>query len=374
MAHVRRLQARRWQARYRDPAGRERARNFSRKADAEKWLTTVEAAKLRGEWVDPVLARMSVGVWALEVEASRPNRRPTTMARDEASLRNHILPAFGDVELRGVQPLDVQQWVAHLEGKGLAPATIHKAYQILARVFEAAVVDGRLTRSPCRGVKLPKVEASEMRFLSPDEVATLADVIDPRYRAMVLTAAYGGLRFGELAALRADRFNELRRTLVVEETLVEVNGRFTFGPPKSKASRRTVMLPAGLVEVIGDHIAVHADPSGLMFSAPAGGPIRRTHFRQRVWQPAVRASAGEPCRFHDLRHSHAALLIAQGTHPKVIQERLGHASIKTTLDVYGHLYEGLDEAAADALDEAFRRAAADSVRILDGLQVAALRP
>jgi len=106
MAHVRRLPARRWQARYRDPAGRERARNFSRKADAEKWLTTVEAAKLRGEWVDPVLARMSVGVWALEVEASRPNRRPTTMARDEASLRNHILPAFGDVELRGVQPLD----------------------------------------------------------------------------------------------------------------------------------------------------------------------------------------------------------------------------------------------------------------------------
>ena len=123
-------------------------------------------AELRGEWVDPVLARMSVGVWALEVEASRPNRRPTTMAHDEASLRNHILPAFGDVELRGVQPLDVQQWVAHLEGKGLAPATIHKAYQILARVFEAAVVDGRLTRSPCRGVKLPKVEASEMRFLS----------------------------------------------------------------------------------------------------------------------------------------------------------------------------------------------------------------
>ncbi len=121
MAHVRRLSARRWQARYRDPAGRERARNFSRKTDAEKWLTTVEAAKLRGEWVDPLLARMSVGEWALEVEASRPNRLLTTMARDEASLRNHILPVFGDVELRGVQPLDVQQWVAHLEGKGLAP-------------------------------------------------------------------------------------------------------------------------------------------------------------------------------------------------------------------------------------------------------------
>jgi integrase len=129
-------------------------------------------------------------------------------------------------------------------------------------------------------------------------------------------------------------------------------------------------LPFGFVSfglAFGD---LPGDPSGDI----TAGWGRTQRVRQRVWQSAVRASAGEPCRFHDLRHSHAVMLIAKGTHPKVIQERLGHASIKTTLDVYGHLYEGLDEAAADALDEAFRRAAADSVRILDGLQVAVLRP
>jgi integrase len=87
-----------------------------------------------------------------------------------------------------------------------------------------------------------------------------------------------------------------------------------------------------------------------------GGPLRRTLFRRRTWLPAVSDSVGEPCRFHDLRHTHAALLIAEDVHPKVLQERLGHASIKTTLDVYGHLFEGLDEAAADALDEAIGRA------------------
>ena len=93
--------------------------------------------------------------------------------------------------------------------------------------------------------------------------------------------------------------------------------------------------------------------SDLVFSAPTGGPIRRNNFRRRIWLPAVEKSAGRYCTFHDLRHSHAALLIAQGEHPKVIPERLGHASIKTTLDTYGHLFDGLDEAAADRLEATY---------------------
>ena len=96
-----------------------------------------------------------------------------------------------------------------------------------------------------------------------------------------------------------------------------------------------------------------------MFTAPLGGPLRRRSFRQRFWLPAVAASVGDPCRFHDLRHTHAALLIAVNTHPKLVQSRLGHSSIKTTLDVYGHLYEPLDEVAADRLEELVVAALAD---------------
>lgn len=87
-----------------------------------------------------------------------------------------------------------------------------------------------------------------------------------------------------------------------------------------------------------------------MFQAPMGGPVRRSNLRRHVWLPAVQASVDEPMRFHDLRHTHVAMLIAQGEHPKTIQARLGHTSISTTLDTYGHLFEGLDEAAADRLD------------------------
>ena len=109
-------------------------------------------------------------------------------------------------------------------------------------------------------------------------------------------------------------------------------------------------IPAWLVDVLAEHIATHPGDDDLIFTAPARGPIRRTSFRTRFWKPAVRSSVGDPCRFHDLRHTHVALLIEQGAHPSVIASRLGHTSVRTVLDVYGHLFEGLDRDIADSLE------------------------
>jgi integrase len=148
----------------------------------------------------------------------------------------------------------------------------------------------------------------------------------------------------------------------VEETLNDVRGRIVVGPPKSKAARRTVTLPTFLAVVLEEHLDQYPPgTSGLVFTAPEGGPLRRNLFRRRAWLAAVQRSVGEPCRFHDLRHSHAALLIDQGIHPKVIQGRLGHESIRTTLDTYGHRFPGLDEAAAGALDSAYGAAASTAL-------------
>ena len=121
-----------------------------------------------------------------------------------------------------------------------------------------------------------------------------------------------------------------------------------LGTPKTLASRRQVALPRFVATALSHHLA-QSPPGGdgFVFQAPMGGPARRTNFRRRTWVPAVRSSVGEPMRFHDLRRTHVALLIEQGEHPKTIQARLGQASIATTLDVYGHLFDGLDEAAAD---------------------------
>ena len=192
----------------------------------------------------------------------------------------------------------------------------------------------------------------EMRFLTRGEVETLASAAG-QYRALVLTAAYTGARFGELAALRIDRLDLLRRRLTVAYSLSDVRGQWSLKAPKTAASRRQIALPRSLCDVLSGLLAVvPAGDDGFVFQAPQGGPLRRSNFRRRVWLPSVHRSVGEPMRFHDLRHTHVALLIAQGEHPKTIQVRLGHTSISTTLDTYGHLFEGLDEAAADRLDAA----------------------
>lgn len=249
------------------------------------------------------------------------------------------------------------QHLDEIEGK--APATTRKAFQLAGAVLDRAVTLRKLPANPARvgeAVNLPAMDSTEMRFLDPGEVDELARAIPERFRTLVLTAAYTGLRWGELTGLRAKRLALPERRLTVAESLAEVRGHHTFKTPKTAASRRSVALPAALVDVLADHLRRWpAVGGGLVFTDPAGGPIRRSNFRRRVWLPAVGETVGEPCRFHDLRHTHAAWLIGQGEHPKTIQSRLGHASISTTLDRYGHLMPGMDEAAADRLDNAFLR-------------------
>jgi integrase len=214
----------------------------------------------------------------------------------------------------------------------------------------AAVNADMLARSPCRAIRLPKIERQEMRFLTPAEVARLADAIGPRYRALVLLAAYGGLRIGELAGLRRGRVNLERGTVDVAEIVVEVKGKLFIGPPKTRASWRTIGLPQAVVE----ELAIHMGPLGAadahVFTSDKGGILRTSNFRAKVWLPAVRAAGLAPLRPHDLRHTAVALWIAAGANPKEISVRAGHTSVSFTLDRYGHLFEGHDLELRDRLD------------------------
>lgn len=339
-----------WRVGYRGPNRQQRYKTFARKADADLFAATVETDLARGDWTDPRLGTVTVAEWARQVEASRLNRRRSTTARDDSYLRSFVLPAFGEFRLVEVQPVAVQQWVAKLNAAGYAPATIRKAYEILGRIFTVAVESRLIPRSPCQGVKLPRIEQTEKRFLSPGEIENLAVTIHPRFRALVITAAYSGARFGELAGLGRQHYEPLKRTIRIERNLTEVRGQLAFGETKTRASRRTLPIPAWLVDVLAEHLATYPGDDDLIFTAPAGGPMRRTSFRTRHWMPAVRSSVGEPCRFHDMRHTHVALLIEQGAHPQLIASRLGHTSVRTVLDVYGHLFEGLDRVIADSLE------------------------
>ena len=307
---------------------------------------------------------MSFGDWTARWVESRIHLRDSTRERDDTYLRSLVLPCFESRQLRGVSPADVQSWIAKLMSDGYASATVHLAYGLLSMSFAAAVEAGLLARSPRRGMKLPKRTRREMRFLGIDELHELADAIDPRFRVLVLTAGLTGARFGELAALRVGDLNLLRQRLTITRSPTEVRGEVRETEPKTPASRRTIALPASLVDDLARHLAsVSHDATDRVFTSPKGGPLRRRGFRKRFWIPAVKASVGDPCRFHDMRHTHAALLIAVNTHPKLLQSRLGHSSIKTTLDIYGHLYEPLDEVAADRLEELVLGAIAHETRI-----------
>lgn len=354
--HVRKLDNGRYIARF--PVGgrgRFRSRTFDRKRDAEGWLTSQTTRRDRGDWVDPALASESFGAVADAWMKSRRAVADSTSARDESYFRNLILPHLADFELRHISVEVLDEWVSYLdEVEGKAPATVRKAFQLAAAVLDRAVILRKLPANPARvgeAISLPPMSEVEMRFLTPDEVHELADAIERRYRALVLTAAFTGLRWGEAVGLRAKYLDLPGARLTVAESLSEVSGELTFKTPKTPASRRTVALPQLLVGVLRDHLAQWpAVGAGLVFTGPSGAPLRRTNFRRRVWEPALESAGLGPLRFHDLRHTHAAFLIAQGEHPKTIQSRLGHASISTTLDVYGHLFEGLDKAAADRLD------------------------
>jgi integrase len=207
-----------------------------------------------------------------------------------------------------------------------------------------------IARSPCRAVRLPKVEREEMRFLTPAEVARLADVINSRYRALVLVGAYGGLRIGELAGLRRGRVDLLRGTVDVAEIVVEVRGQLYTGPPKTRAGRRTVGLPRAVVEELAAHMGPVGPADACVFTAERGGVLRTSNFRTKVWLPAVRAAGLEPLRPHDLRHTAVALWIAAGANPKEVAVRAGHTSASFMLDRYGHLFEGHDAELRDRLD------------------------
>jgi integrase len=217
--------------------------------------------------------------------------------------------------------------------------------------------------------------------LTAAEAESIADSIDQRYRALVLVSAFGALRFGEAAGLRK-RDVGLRK-LRIHGSVVQVGSKVErVERTKTEDSLREVSVPASVMEELARHITELGveDDDALLFPAPNGGPLSRTLFRSRVWVPACeraglavaeRSPSGSfrgwkvrPPRFHDLRHTGVALAIKAGAHPRTIQTWVGHSSISTTMNIYGHLYDEAHEELASGLD-AERVAALASREVTD---------
>jgi integrase len=337
--------ARGYRARWRTPGGASRSRTFPRKIDAERWLTSVEHSKLSGGYVDPAAGRETVADYAERWLAMR-ELRPRTASLYRSLLDRHILPALADVQLRRLDAEAVQRWYARLPGTTI-PA---KCYRLLRAIMATAVEHGRIARNPCR-IKGAGLERSPERPLpTGDEVWALADAIEPRYRALVLTAAFVGLRWGELLGLRREDVNLDARLVHVSRQTIEVDGQLQDGPPKSAAGVRSVAMPPVLAVELGAHLDLYVGPASAapVFTGPKGATPRRANFAP-IWGRA-RSAVGRPdLHLHDLRHFANVTAASAGASTRELMSRLGHASPAAALR-YQHATVERDQVIAERME------------------------
>jgi integrase len=368
-----------WQARIPSPANRHKhiVKTFERKRDAELWLGDQTAALRRGDFIDPRRGETPFAVVADEWRETWADLAPKTRVGYESILNRHVLPAFGRQRVATITPDDVQRFVNALAATR-APNTVRRIMDVLRNVLNLAVVRRYIATSHTAAVRLPgRSNGSTGRDidispLTHADLDTLVAALPQPWRLPATLTAYTGLRAGELWALRRRDVDLLRGELSVDEAIKEVtreaaadvpaDQRLTdslvIGPTKTYA-RRKVSVPSFLRAALAEHLAARSSlaPAAFIFTTATGEPVRHNLFYKRVFVAAVeQAFPGRALRFHDLRHTCAAWLIEAGAHPLQIKLRLGHASIRTTMDTYGHLFPSAEPELADLLDAA-RRAA-----------------
>ena len=352
--NVRQRASGRWQVRYRGPDGRLRSASetFARKSDAVRYLALLEAQLTRGEWTDPARAKIRLRDYAERWVEERLGLRPRTVELYGWLLRRHITPWLGDVPLGNIDTPLVREWRAKLLAEGVSQTMAAKAYRRLRAVLMTAVNEDRiLPRNPCQIRGADREHASERPVASVAEVLALADVVPGRYRALILLATFGSLRFGEVTALERRDVDLRAGTVEVRRAFVEVHGKgLVAGPPKSRAGRRKVAIPPSVVDAVRLHLAEQSGVGPLVFTGPKGAPLRRGTFNNLVrWKEAVSKLGLDGLRFHDLRHTGNVLAARSGVSTRDLMARMGHDSMQAAI-IYQHASAEADARIAASLE------------------------
>ena len=352
--NVRRLPSGRWQATYQAPDGRRVSApsTFVSKREATDWLAGQRSTIVRGAWVDPGAGRERFDEYAGRWLASRPLAEGTRVNYEQV-LRDHILPDFGPYPLHGISVAMVREWFGAMEAAGTpGPPTRARAYRLLRSILTTAVDDEALGRNPARLRDAGREPASAERpTVTVDQVRALAERVDDRYRAFLHLLTFGSLRWGEATGLRRRDVDLLHVRVTVRQSLKDVRGRISFGPPKTAGSYRTVVVGRAVAAILTDHLErfTAPDPNALVFTTPSGSPLRRPNFYNAQWNPARRALGLGHVHLHDLRGTGDTLAATvPGTTLRDLMDRLGHSTPRTALR-YLHATDGQQDAIADAL-------------------------
>lgn len=330
---------------------------FDTKMDADAWLASQVEDMEIGTWTPPskVARTGTVEDYASQWLATKTDLRPRTLAEYRRDLDNRVLPTLGDVQLRRLTPAIIRRWYAQ-QGETVPSARAH-AYDTLRNMLNAAVEDELLDANPCRirGASRAK-SRHKTRPATVAEIEAMAAAMPERYRAMLLVAAWCGLRFGELTELRrgdVDLDDAAGAVLRVRRAVVKHEGRYVVGDPKSEAGVRDVAIPPHVVPAIRGHLDTFVGPQddALLFPS-AGDPTR--HLSQstltKVFYPARQAAGRPDLRWHDLRHTGATLAAITGATLADLQARLGHSTVQAAM-IYQHAAQGRDQQIAARMSE-----------------------
>jgi integrase len=341
----------RWRARYRDETGKEHARHFARKVDAQRWLDSVTASMVRGDYVDPRAGSVTLHAfyedWATRQVWATGTRRAMNLA----------VGSFPNMRLSSIRRSHFEAWIKRMTDAGLAPETVHTRTQNVRAVLRAAVADYIVARDPSVGVALPRRRRKEssMTVPTPAEVGLLVDASE--HAPLIALCAFAGLRLGEAAALKPEDINQEAGTISVRRQVQRDRGSAVEIKAPKAGSERDVYVPERLLKMLEQHLVTTGRTEWLFADDGQEPPHQNTvgHW----WRTACKR-AGVSYRLHDLRHFYASGLIAAGCDVVTVQRALGHSEATTTLDTYSHLWPTAEDrtrrAAAGLLADSLRTA------------------
>lgn len=352
-----------WEARisigYDDAGGRITKSVYGKtKGEVQEKLRKLQSDAAGGTLAEPTTLTVSQYLDAWLKDVAKPKCSPTTYERYDSLVRIHIKPHIGAIKLLKLQALQITHLMGEIaraieaEDAERSPAWTQKmALTLLGNALRHAVHPLRLIPfNPCNGLAKAKPRDREMHFLTAEQARQfLAANTNRRLHALFALALGSGMRQGEMLGLKWDAIDFEREQVTVRHSLAEIKGVFILKEPKSKRSRRTIRLPSCVVEALRKHrAAMEAEglTSPFVFMTKKGTHITKTNLTRQVLRPALKAARLERVRFHDLRHSHASMLLNAGASIKAVSHRLGHSSVELTLRTYAHVLPDADDTLA----------------------------
>jgi len=332
------------------------------KKDTEKRLSELLHQLDNGTFISPGKTTLEEYLIKWLSDYAKPNLSPRSFERYAGIIKKHITPDMGNIPLTQLKSEHLQKHYSTILNSGLSARTVRYHHAVLHKALQTAVKWGVLSHNVADGVDIPRIRRNEMQTWDEYEIARFLEATANNvYYPLFHTAIYTGMRRSELLALRWQDVDFIYCQVYVSRSLHHLkDGQYIFTEPKSLKSRRTIALSPSAIITLRQHqekqrlertvLGLELKESDLVFGTLDGKPLRPNTVTY-AWARLAAKAGVKVIRFHDARHTHASLMLKQGIHPKIVQERLGHSSIQMTLDTYSHVAPGLQQAAAEGFDK-----------------------